>query len=338
MFKKNLPFALFLTFLIALMAFACGGLTLLSKQDRRNADRMLFLLSQGKVEEANCVLASIYFFWKLEIGTTFQPAFRKSLAACLGEMEIAIKDSADARRYLQKIEPWPQPLKTWTKLELRQSAWNSIALKGFYKQKINVILKLDRSEKRADRALFEGPYHLDMLEPILIGIPLSTSAVQFVLVGPILLIVLLWEWRLEKKHPSLGEIFSSFTLSEPKKYLVLGVYLLALALANSSTLLVLQGYSGPGYLIYLICLVTCLVFVLPLTLPALLRRDMRRIRNVNDVAERPQPAVILHSLLRQYKFFLWRLWPVWLLSGLAAGLLLKLYWGYQLDLYGCMGW
>jgi hypothetical protein len=45
-------------------------------------------------------------------------------------------------------------------------------------------------------------------------------------------------------------------------------------------------------------------------------------------------AVILHSLLRPYKFFLWRLWPVWLLSSIAAGPLPQLLGGYRTDLFG----
>lgn len=329
MFKKNLPFAVFLATLITVMVLVDGGFTLLKNQDPRTTKRMLSFLAQGHIQEANRSLTSIHFFRRLDFGTTFTSDFLNNLAACFGEKEIAIKDSTDARRYLKKIEAWPQPLKSWTKFILWHVACK-ITLKEVYKQKIHLIMKFDRAEWHAFDKLWNGN---ETAEAISTGFPLVGSLVQFYLVGPILLIVLVWEWSLERKHPQLRETFASFSLTESQKYLVVNIYFLALALTLTFSIVipaVLLGKSLSVPLIF-IAFTACLAFVLPLTILAILKFDIKKMRKGNSLADCPQGGIVQLSWIKQYKFFLWRLWPVWLVSGLAAGLLWKLYWGDQVN-------
>jgi len=165
--------------------------------------------------------------------------------------------------------------------------------------------------------------------------------VQFFLIGPILLIIMLLEWGFERRRPSGGEPFSAFTQSPHQNYLTLGIYLFTLALTYFPGIPVLRGKpfmsANTTFFIYLISLPACIVLIMPLTIFAFLKHDIGRMRKANDIADRPLGGIVLLSWVKQYKFFLWRLWPVWLLSGLAAGLLMKLYWGYQVDLYGLYG-
>ena len=346
MFKKNLPFAVFLATLIAFMAFLDGGFVLLNKRDVRNAERMLTLLAQGKVEETNRTLTSIVFLFKVDYyDSPFSEKYLHNLASCLGESEIAIKDTMDLQRHLKRIEAWPQPLKTYTKLKFRQAFTKRLPNKERY-QAMNYFRESMRWDQ-ADKAAFESLYGnkrffgiIHDLEFVLIATPLINTTVQFFLIGPILLIVLLWERRLEKRLPSGGEAFSTFAFSSPRKYLTLGLYLLALALTCFPAIHLFRDQpftSAISTSFYLISLTTCIVLILPLTIFAILKHDIRRMRKGNDIADRPQGGIVLLSWIKQYKFFLWRLWPVWLLSGLAAGLLMKLYWGYHVDLYGLYG-
>ena len=346
MFKKNLPFAVFLATLIAFMALLDGGFVLLNKRDVRNAERMLSLLSQGKVEETNHILTSIIFLYKIDhYESPFSEKYLHSLAACLGESEIAIKDTVDLQRHLKRIETWPQPLKTYTKLKFRQAFTKQLPNKERYQamNHFREIMRWDQADKKLMKSFFANSHFFKFIsdfEPILVGTPLIVTIVQFFLIGPILLIILLWEWRLEKRQPSGGEAFSTFALSYRQKYLTLGIYLLALALTFLTAFLDLRSQpftSAISTSIYLISLTTCIALILPLTIFAILKHDIRRMRKGNDIADRPQGGIVLLSWIKQYKFFLWRLWPVWLLSGLAAGLLMKLYWGYQVDLYGLYG-
>ena len=347
MFKKYLPFAVFLATLIAFMALLDGGFVLLNKRDVRNAERMLTLLAQGKVEETNRSLTSIIFLYKIDYyyESPFSEKYLHSLAACLGESEIAIIDTVDLQRHLKRIEAWPQALKTYTKLKFWQAFTKRLPNKERYQamNHFREIMRWDQSDKKQMKSFFAKSHFFKFIsdsEPILVGMPLVVTIVQFSLIGPILLIALLWEWRLERRQPSGEEAFSTFALSSRQKYLTLGIYLLALALTFLTAFLDLRGQpftSAISTSIYLCSLTSCIALILPLTIFVILKLDIRRMRKGNGITDRPQQGVVLISWVKQYKFFLWRLWLVWLLSGLAAGLLMKLYSGYQVDLYGLYG-
>jgi len=342
MFKKNLPFAVFLATLIAFMALLDGGFVLLNKRDVRNAERMLTLLAQGKVEETNRTLTSIVFLFKVDYyDSPFSEKYLHSLASCLGESEIAIKDTVDLQRHLKLIEAWPQALKTYTKLKYWQAFTKGLPNKERYQamNHFREVMRWDQADKKLVKSFFAKSHFFKLIsdfEPILVGKPLIVTIVQFFLLGPILLIILLWEWRLERRHPAGGEAFSTFALSPRQNCLTLGIYLLALAL-TFLTFLDLRSQpftSAISTFIYLFSLTACIALIMPFTIFVILKHDIGRMRKGNEIAERHRRGIVLLSWTRQYKFFLWRLWPVWLLSGLAAGLLLKLYWGYQVDLYG----
>ena len=347
MFKKNLPFAVFLATLIAFMALLDGGFVLINKRDIRNAERMLSLLAQGKVEETNHTLTSIVFLFKVDYyDSPFSEKYLHSLASCLGESEIAIKDTVDLQRHLKLIEAWPQALKTYTKLKLWQAFTKQLPNKERYQamNHFREIMSWDKADKAAIKSFYGNKRFFGIiidLEPVLIVTPLIITTVQFFLIGPILLIILLLEWGFERRRPSGGEPFSAFTQSPHQNYLTLGIYLLTLALTYFPGIPVFYGKpfmsATTTYFIYLLSLPACIALILPLTIFAILKHDIRRMRKENDIADRPQGGIVLLSWVKQYKFFLWRLWPVWLLSGLAAGLMMKLYWGYQVDLYGLYG-
>jgi hypothetical protein len=168
-------------------------------------------------------------------------------------------------------------------------------------------------------------------------IPVLVSIVQFILCGPLLLIVLIWEWGAERLLYFRRAPLSEITLSSGQNYLTLSIYILALVLTILPVIVTERFFStylshyGPYFrynftsTLYLLSLATCMVIILPLTIFALLKRNVSKMGQSNSIAEMPKGGIVLLSWIRQYKFFLWRLWPVWLANSFAAWFIVKLY-------------
>lgn len=327
--KKILPFV---TLLVLLISWTHSG-QLYEWFNARMGDRLSAkitqALSSGDIEQANRLLKRFPDHWTLikEDGF-YHKSLLPALTAVLGDSLLDVTDTIEAKMFIAAVENWPWPLQKLSINRMSLYLQTRFDKQEWHKMGFNHVFDNNRKAKSEHIILESQSWRreqwingLNYISFISLGLLAFT---HFAGIGIILIMVILFQRRMAARDRTLTQPYARLTLTPSNLWVALAMYVFWIILYIGIGVLLqwiifkqvpyLTKTAIPGLSTWFYACGAILSFTLFLFLiiSIMIRKCYHGMSKRNHIDIEPKISILWFTILAQYKYILWRLWPGWI--------------------------